>query len=129
MFSYKGHPVRVTAIRDITERKRAEEALKQSEQLYRTVIEQAAENICLVDAETKRIVESNPAFQETLGYTEKELRYMTLYDIVAHERASVDRNMRHVRERKHYYVGERKYRQRWLAGRRRGQREYDSPRR
>jgi PAS domain S-box-containing protein len=110
MFSYKGHPVRVTAIRDITERKRAEEALKQSEQLYRTVIEQAAENICLVDAETKRIVESNPAFQETLGYTEEELRHMTLYDIVAHDRASVDRNMRRVRERKHYYVGERKYR-------------------
>jgi PAS domain S-box-containing protein len=110
MFSYKGHPVRVTAIRDITERKRAEEALKQSEQLYRTVIEQAAENICLVDAETKRILESNPAFQETLGYTEEELRHMTLYDIVAHDRASVDRNMRRVRERKHYYVGERKYR-------------------
>src|SRR5215204_680368 len=110
MFSYKGHPVRVTAIRDITERKRAEEALKQSEQLYRTVIEQAAENICLVDAETKRIVESNPAFQETLGYTEEELRHMTLYDIVAHDRASVDSNIRRVRERKHYYVGERKYR-------------------
>src|SRR5829696_8245166 len=35
---------------------------------------------------------------------------LTLYDIVAHERASVDRNIRHVRERKHYYVGERKYR-------------------
>src|SRR5829696_5034411 len=97
-------------VRDITERKRAEEALKQSEQLYRTVIEQAAENICLVDAETKRIVESNPAFQETLGYTEKELRHMTLYDIVTHERASVDRNIRRARERKHYYVGERKYR-------------------
>ena len=110
MFSYKGHPVRVTAIRDITERKRAEEALKQSEQLYRTVIEQAAENICLVDAETMRILESNPAFQETLGYTEEELRHMTLYDIVAHDRASVDRNMRRVRERKHYYGGERKYR-------------------
>src|SRR5215203_3990977 len=97
-------------VRDITERKRAEEALKQSEQLYRTVIEQAAENICLVDAETKRILESNPAFQETLGYTEEELRHMTLYDIVAHDRASVDRNMRRVRERKHYYVGESKYR-------------------
>jgi PAS domain S-box-containing protein len=97
-------------VRDITERKRAEEALKQSEQLYRTVIEQAAENICLVDAETKRILESNPAFQETLGYTEEELRHMTLYDIVAHDRASLDRNMRRVRERKQYYLGERKYR-------------------
>jgi PAS domain S-box-containing protein len=110
MSLYKGHLVRVTAIRDITERKRAEEALKQSEQLYRTVIEQAAENICLVDAETKRILESNPAFQGTLGYTEEELRGMTLYDIVAHDRESVDRNMRRVRELKHYYVGERKYR-------------------
>ncbi len=49
--------------RDITERKRAEEDLRQSEKLYRTVIEQATENIFLVDVETKRIVESNSAFQ------------------------------------------------------------------
>src|SRR3712207_7858510 len=43
---------------DITERKHAEEALGQSEQLYRTVIEQAAENIFLVDTETKQILEA-----------------------------------------------------------------------
>lgn len=40
---------------DITGRKRAEEALKQSEELYRTVVEQAAENIFLVDAQTRRV--------------------------------------------------------------------------
>src|SRR5947209_1645377 len=36
---------------DITKRRRAEEALKQSELLYHTVIEQATENIFLVDVE------------------------------------------------------------------------------
>jgi PAS domain S-box-containing protein len=109
-FSYKGYPVRVTAIRDITERKQAEVALRQSEQLYRTVIEQAAENICLIDAETTRILESNPAFQGTLGYTEEELRHMTVYDIVVHGRESIDRNIGRAVQQKRYFVGERKYR-------------------
>src|ERR671932_462303 len=95
--------------RDITESKRAEEALKQSELLYHTLIEQATENIFLVDTETRRIMESNPAFQRTLGYTEEELRTMTLYDIVAAERKSIDRNIRRV-QGKDPFVGERKYR-------------------
>src|SRR5919202_1560168 len=95
--------------RDITERKRAEEALKQSELLYHTLIEQATENIFLVDTETRRIMESNPAFQRTLGYTEEELRTITLYDIVAAERKSIDRNIRRV-QGKDPFVGERKYR-------------------
>src|SRR5215203_525306 len=99
-----------TIARNITERKRAEEALKESEWLYRTVIEQAKENIFLVDAETRLIVESNPAFQETLGYTEEELRSMTLYDIVAADRKSIDSNIRRILEQKHRTVGERKYR-------------------
>src|SRR5215217_6979160 len=99
-----------TIARDITERKRAEEALKQSELLYHTVVKQARENIFLVDAETRRIVEANPAFQETLGYTEEELRSLTLYDIIAADRKSIDRNIRRVLEHKHRLLGERKYR-------------------
>ena len=99
-----------TIARNITERKRAEKALKESERLYRTVIEQATENIFLVDAETRRIVESNSAFQETLGYTEEELRSMTLYDIVAADRKSIDSNIRLILEQKQRSVGERKYR-------------------
>src|ERR687886_551467 len=98
-----------TIARDITESKRAEEALKQSELLYHTLVEQATENIFLVEVETRRIMESNPAFQRTFGYTEEELRTMTLYDIVAAERKSIDRNIRRVLG-KDPFVGERKYR-------------------
>src|SRR3712207_8456094 len=69
VISYGGKEVICTIVRDATERKKNEEALRQSERLYRAVMEQAVENICLVDAETRRIVESNPAFQNALGYT------------------------------------------------------------
>jgi PAS domain S-box-containing protein len=100
----------VAVARDVTERKKAEEALRQSERLYRTVIEQVTENICLVDVETRRIVGSNPAFRETLGYTAGELERMTLYDIVAHDRESIDQNIRRTLETGRSLVGQRKYR-------------------
>ena len=96
--------------RDITEHKQNEEAVKQSELLYHTVIEQATENIFLVEVETRRIMESNPAFQETLGYTEAELRSMTLYDVVAADRKSIDVNIQRSLEQRRRFIGERKYR-------------------
>jgi PAS domain S-box-containing protein len=96
--------------RDTTERKKNEEALRQRERLYRAVIEQATENIFLVDVETKRIVESNPAFQRTLGYSETELGRMTLYDVVVADWESIDTNVRRVLEQKSPFVGVRKYR-------------------
>jgi PAS domain S-box-containing protein len=110
VISFGGREVICTVVRDVTERKKNEEALRQSEQLYRAVMEQATENIYLVDAETKHIVESNPAFREVLGYSEAELRSMTLYDIVAADREAVDANVRRVLELKNPFVGERQYR-------------------
>src|ERR687895_118699 len=44
---------------DVTERKHQEEALRQSEALYRTVVEQAEENIFLVDAKSRRVLDAN----------------------------------------------------------------------
>jgi PAS domain S-box-containing protein len=110
VISLEGRDVICTIVRDVTERKKNEEALRQSEQLYRTVLEQATENICLVDVETRRIVESNSAFRAALGYTEEELRGMTLYDIVAHDRESVDRNIERNVQEGRSSVGQRKYR-------------------
>jgi PAS domain S-box-containing protein len=110
VISLEGRDVICTIVRDVTERKKNEEALKQSERLYRTVIEEVTENICLMDVETRRIVESNPAFREALGYTEEELHHMTLYDIVAHDRESIDQNIWLTVEKRSSLVGERKYR-------------------
>ena len=95
---------------DITEQKRAEEALRQSEELYRTVVERAAENIFLVDVETKQILEANAALRRSLGYTPEEFKDITLYDIVAHDRHSVDLNTQSILEEGQRFLGERRYR-------------------
>src|SRR5919199_1671354 len=100
----------VVNIRDITERRRAEQALRQREELYRSVVEQAAETIFLVDLDTRRILESNTALHRSLGYRAQELKRMTLYDIVADDGESIDRNIELVLENGRYHIGERKYR-------------------
>ena len=109
VISLEGRDVICTIVRDTTERKKNEEALRQSEKLYRTVIEQATENIFLIDVETRRIVESNRAFREALGYSEEEIHGMTLYELVAADRESVDANVRRILEQINPSVGERRY--------------------
>jgi PAS domain S-box-containing protein len=111
VFDEEGEPLRmVGTVHDITERKRTEEALKESEERYRAVMEQSAEAIWLFDPDTKEVLESNSAFQELLGYTAEELQGMTNYDFVAHSREDIDAAIqRIVREGKGFF-GERKYR-------------------
>src|SRR5919202_4030552 len=93
-------------IRYSIERKNAQEALRRSEELYRTVVEQAAENIFLVDVKTKRILEANAAFYDSLGYTQEEIETMTLYDIVAHDKESIDYNVERIVREGHRSIGE-----------------------
>jgi PAS domain S-box-containing protein len=83
----------IAVIEDITERKRTEEALRLSEELYRTVVEQAAENIFIIDPDTKRILAANAALHRSLGYAADELEEITLYDVVAHDRESIDEDI------------------------------------
>jgi len=107
---YSGRRIRVTSVIDLTERKQQEEALRQSEALYRTVVEQAEENIFLVDAKSRRVLEANNALLRSLGYMDDELREMTLYDIVAHDQQSIDLNIGRIMEEGHRSLGERRYR-------------------
>ncbi len=69
----QGHVVRVYgAVQDITERKRAEEALKASEKYTRSIIDSSLDMVITVDVE-RRIVEFNQAAQETFGYRPEEV--------------------------------------------------------
>ena len=108
--SFRGGKAALGNFLDITERKRAEAALSQSEELYRSVIEQAVESIYLVDAGTRRIIEANPAFQSLLGYSLEEMKDLTLYDYVIHDRRDIDQHIEHIMVRGEHVLGERRYR-------------------
>ena len=95
---------------DVTKRKKAEERLKESEELYRNVVEQASENIFLIDPCTKHILQANASFHHSLGYQADELRRLTLYDIVAHDPETIDRNVQFVLDQGRHFIGERRYR-------------------
>ena len=82
----------------------------ESEQRYRAVVEETQDGIFLVDTQTMRILEANAAFQNLVGYNAEELTHLTLYDLVAHDRASIDENTRRLQAEKRQSFGERKYR-------------------
>ncbi|MFM9964584.1 MAG: PAS domain S-box protein, partial [Planctomycetaceae bacterium] len=67
---------------DVTERKQAEEALRESEANYRTVIECASDGIFVTDAQG-RYLDANTAGCRMLGYTREELLGLSVPDIVA----------------------------------------------
>ncbi len=96
--------------RDVTKRREAEEKLKESEKRYRAVVEQTVDAIFLVDPDTKRILDSNAKFKELLGYAPEELQGMTMYDLVPHDRESVDHNAHHIVTKRRHHIGERAYR-------------------
>jgi PAS domain S-box-containing protein len=100
----------ISVVEDIHERKLAEETLRESEQRYRAVVEQAGEGIFLFDPGTKRILEANPAFRRMFGYDPEEVRGVTLYDLVPQDTEGVDRNVARAMEQGHLLVGERRYR-------------------
>ena len=55
-----GKPVLQAVVRDITERKRTEEAVRASETRYRRLFEAARDGILILDAVTGRVVDANP---------------------------------------------------------------------
>jgi PAS domain S-box-containing protein len=69
---YKGRRVRVVAVRDITERKRAEETLRESEERYRDLVEDINDIVFSVDAEG-RITYMSPVVTEVGGYSPSEM--------------------------------------------------------
>jgi formate hydrogenlyase transcriptional activator len=74
----------VAISRDISQRKRAEEALRSSETHFRLLVEQASDGIFIADAQGKYL-DVNSAGAGMLGYTREELLQLSIPDIVMAE--------------------------------------------
>jgi PAS domain S-box-containing protein len=86
-----GPPAFTGYIRDITERKRSEDALREahaqlvrSEERWRSVFESSAVGVALADL-NGRFIATNSIFQKILGYTDQELQEFTFIDVTQEE--------------------------------------------
>ncbi|MBT3925755.1 MAG: PAS domain-containing protein [Rhodospirillaceae bacterium] len=80
-------------IQDISERKRAEQAIRESERHYRSLFESSLDGIMIADTEG-RIEDANPAVLEMLGYDIETLRGMTVDEITPPKWRALTRDIR-----------------------------------
>ncbi|HUL61503.1 MAG TPA: PAS domain S-box protein, partial [Methanocella sp.] len=78
---YEGKPAIRVVFRDIGERKAIEKALRESEQRFRGIYEQAPLGIALIDSITGQFLHINPKYTEIIGRTEAEMQKLTFMDI------------------------------------------------
>ncbi len=69
-----------TAIRDVTEQKQLERALRESEEHYRSVFEQSMDALYVVDVDG-RAIEANQRWLDMFGYTREELMSLRASDV------------------------------------------------
>lgn len=83
---YQGKPHALGIVKDITERKRAEESLKESEERYRGLFENSTEGVFTVDL-AGNYTSVNKAMEELAGYSREELIGASYRDFVSPQTA------------------------------------------
>jgi PAS domain S-box-containing protein len=63
---------------------------RESENLYRALVDQSADIILLFDPVSRRLLQANKRYLELTGYTEAEIRDFTAYDVVVDDRRWID---------------------------------------
>jgi PAS domain S-box-containing protein len=82
MFDTEGKLIGILGVgRDITQYYESQESLREREEIYSTIVNQAYDAIVLVDIETGNFLEFNEAACSRLGYTREEFEKLTLKDI------------------------------------------------
>ena len=82
VLSYGGKEVVCVIVRDTTERKRAQEALKQSEERFHSLVENAGDAFFVHDLDG-RFMDANQWACDSLGYTREELLGLSVADVEA----------------------------------------------
>ena len=85
VISYRGKKCLFTTGQDITERKRAEEALRKSEERFRNVYSTAPLTFVVWDIDT-RITDWNKKSEEVFGWLKEEVVGRTFFDLIIPEK-------------------------------------------
>ncbi len=73
----------ISCVQDISERKQSENALKDQEDSYKALIEQARDGIVLIQDE--KVVYTNKALSELIGYAKSEMKDLSFFEFLAED--------------------------------------------
>ncbi len=91
--------------RDISESKRAEIALRESEQRFRNMFHKHSSIMLLIDPASGMIVDANAAAARFYGYTEDQLRGMSIGNINMQTEAEIQQERKQaLEEKRNYFV-------------------------
>ena len=116
--------VRFTIVHDITERRKTEEALKESEQLYHSMFERTHAIKMIIDPKDGRIVDANSSAEAFYGYGAGNLKKMKIWDINTLTSNQVNVEMKNALDEKKTYFT---FRHRLATGEVRDVEVYSSP--
>jgi PAS domain S-box-containing protein len=72
-FVFDGRPAILSVIRDITERKRAEAALRESEEKFSKAFRSSPDAVALSELDTGRFIDVNEGFERLFGFSREEV--------------------------------------------------------
>lgn len=78
---FRGKPATQVIVRDITEKLKLEEDLRQSHQRMQRILTKAKIGTALVDVKEGRLLGTDSVLQQMLGYSEEELLYKTFSEL------------------------------------------------
>jgi PAS domain S-box-containing protein len=93
----------VAIVRDVGERKQAEEALRQSRDELQAIHEGMFDGLLMADLESGRIARVNPSICQMLGFTENELLSMSLTEIHPPDEVPIVLQRLQARAKKQYH--------------------------
>ena len=70
-----------TVIHDITEQKKTEKALRESNEEMRAIYDRLSDGIIIADVENTQFLRTNDAMSRMLGYTHEEITSLTVQDV------------------------------------------------
>jgi two-component system cell cycle sensor histidine kinase/response regulator CckA len=100
----------VTQLQDVTARREVEQALRSSEERFRTLFESSPNGMDIVDRDG-RIVLTNAALEELLGYDKRELSELTFADLTHPDDIAEDERLgaEMLAGRRTFYEREKRY--------------------
>jgi len=100
----------VFVVRDITERKRAEQAISESEKKFRLLFELSPVGLAMVSHETGEFLEVNDALLRQTGYSRSEFIKLKFWDITPPEYEAQElQQLRDLNETGHFGPNEKEY--------------------